>query len=436
MIGMSFLDRILPARQQSDSVVPSDLTVSQLLDAIGGGADYSYFDEYKIGTRDIRNASLGFPTYYRCITLISSVIAQLLSGGALRIHNRDGEIVKTDRAKRVLDFFEYSPDGVTPAHTWIEDWCVDYLIEGNALCEVQRGVRNRLVGLSRLSVWDANTVEASDGSIVYRVRPIGGSHKNTFVDISEMNVMHSRWPRVLRHSASSSVNKWNFAAPPVRLMRPALEVGLAGDQYIKEWFKSGQNSTIGIALKQKVSKTQLNQLQATLANASKNRRPLLVGADATFTNLQNNAANKDQDALREFQVSDVSRVYGIPGPIMNQQVTQWGQGIEQLAKLFWKTCIKQHIDRMLAPANFHLLLPGQRFDVDPTDLLRGDITGIAGLITAISGDAQRDQVATTEEMRRLIGLSLKPEHGELQKATGDDNGMMENNEGTGDEADA
>ena len=414
----NFISKMFGPRQQAEDV-PSDVTIGQILDAVSGGA---YPDLYQYGVSgnfgDVRNASMNFPAYFRVITLISGIVSELLSNGSLRIYDREGNLVKNESARRVLNLFEHSPDSMTPAQTWIEDWCIDYLVEGNALCEVIRGQRNRVVGLSRLSVWDANTVETTDGGIVYRVRRVGHTLTNEFTEIADMNIMHARWPRVLRYSASSSSNRWNFAAAPVRLMRPALEIGLAGDRYIKEWFEGSNKSSIGIALKDRQAMKSLPAIVKAISEASKNRKPLVVPTEATFTNLANNAANKDQDALREFQVADVARIYGVPGPIMNQQVTSWGSGIEQLAKLFYKTCIRQHIMRMLEPAKFHLLQPGQRFDVDPTDLLRGDITSIASLITATRRDAQTDEVATPQEQRKWLGLPRSPEDGELREATG------------------
>ena len=420
---MGVFSKLFSPRQEAE--VPADVTIGQVLDAIGGGAYPGILTQFNISAADMRNASMGFPAYLRVVTLLSGVMSELITNGSLRIYDRDGNIVKTERAKRVLDMFEHSPDGLTPAQTWVEDWCVDYLVEGNALCHVKRGVRNKLLGFDRLSVWDANTVQATDGSIVYRARMVGHTLTNEFKDVAGANVMHARWPRTLRHSASSTANRWNFAPPPVRLMRPSLEIGLAGDQYIKEWFEGSNKSSIGIALKDRQAIKSLPAIVESITDASKNRKPLIMPTDATFTNLNNNAANKDQDALREFQVSDVGRVYGVPGPILNQQVTQWGQGIEQLAKLFWKFCVRQHLMRMLEPAKFHLLLPGQRFDVDPTDLLRGDITSISSLITATRRDAQSDQIATIEEQRNWLGLPNMPESGELLKATGEDD--MNNN---------
>ena len=415
---MSFLDRIFSPKHEDAEDVPSDVTISQVLDAISGGAYADILSNYSIGLRDIRNASMSFPTYFRVITLLSGVMSELMTNGSLSIVDRDGNKVDSENATRVLNFFEHSPDGYTPAQTWFEDLCIDYLVEGNSLCHIVRGVRNRVMSFERLSVWDANTIQATDGSIVYRARFVGHSLTNEYKDVAGMNVLHARWPRTLRHSASSSENRWNFAPPPVRLMRKALEIGLAGDQYIKEWFDGTNKSSIGISLKDRQAIKSLPAISNSITNASKNRKPLIIPTDATFTNLNNNAADTNQDQLREFQVSDVARVYGIPGPIMNQQVTQWGQGIEQLAKLFWKTCIRQHLMRILTPAQFHLLKPGQRFEIDPTDLLRGDITSISALITATRRDAQTDQIATVTEQRKWLGLPKNPEGEELLKATG------------------
>ena len=409
--------------QQEESTSTGNPTLDSILDSVAGGAYVDYFGQFGFGFKDIRNASLGFPTYLRVITILSAVMSELITNGSLRVYDREGNIVKTERIENLLRLFEHSPDGITPAQTWMEDWCIDYLIDGNAICEVSRDMyaRNRpVVGLNRLSVWDANTVQdpKSDG-VVYEARYVGRTRTSQITSIPENRVMHARWPRTLRTSTSSQANRWGFAPAPVRLMRLALEVGLASDSYIKEFYQEANRSSVGISLEESQNLQDLAAIAQTLAAAAKNRKPMVLPGKGSFTNLSNSASNEDLEKLRQFQITEIARVYGIPGPVIGQQVTQWGQGIEQLSKMFWSQCVRQHIMRMLAPVKFHLLKPGHFISVDPTDLIRGDITALASLITATRRDAQSDQILTVPETRRLIGVSRNPQNGEkLEKASG------------------
>ena len=89
-------------------------------------------------------------------------------------------------------------------------------------------------------------------------------------------------------------------------------------------------------------------------------------------------------------------------------VTEWGQGIEQLAKLFFRFGARQHLERLLAALQVRLLRSGDRFHVDTTDLLRGDSAAIKEMVMALQGDAQRAPVATREELRHIAGLTVDP----------------------------
>ena len=409
---MSWFARLNPfASAKPQQGVSSD-TLDKVLDSVGSGDfTFDFFDDMPVG-QNIRNAALGFAAYYRCVTLLSSMMAQLLTGSSLRIIDREGNIVDTPRARRILDFFEESPDGRCPAHEFFEDACAEYLIEGNALLEIKRGLQGRVVGLDRLSSWDANTVAARNGMMVYEARRIGSDSR--VLHIAETDVIHVRWPRVLRHSASSSANRWNFAPPPVRLLRQSLEIGLASNRYVRDFYRLGNKSTVGISPEEDIIAEEIPAVIKLIDRAAKNRQPLLMPKKASFTNLAQRASDSDQSALLEFVVTETARVYGIPGPIIGQNVTQWGQGIESLSRMLWKYGLKQHLNRFLAPARMALLLPGQKFELDPIDVLRGDIQPLAQFIQAVKGDAQSEQIFTREELRRMGGAPVTPEYGTLR----------------------
>ena len=78
-------------------------------------------------------------------------------------------------------------------------------------------------------------------------------------------------------------------------------------------------------------------------------------------------------------------------------------------KMAWRTGIRLHLDRFLAPYKTRLLLPGERFEVDPSEFVRGDASGIAELVRVLQGDAQHNPVASREELRHISGLPREPD---------------------------
>ena len=403
--------------------VPADTTWAQILDYVGNSGDNSPFGIYGVGVGGSRNSALSYATLFRCVTLLSSMAAQAITQGSLRVVDNDGRTSKTPDAVRAIDVFQDFPDGVTPAYQWVEDWASDYLIDGNALAEIRRTRSRRLEAVYRFSSWDANTVPTSDGDFVYRGK-YADRLDETLNYVSRRDMAHSRWPRLLRQTSSASVNRFNFAASPVAVMRPALQIGLAGDKFIREWYETGgaHRSQLAISLRERLTSEQRDDLRTYLRQYSTSREPLVMGGGAQFTPLHQNAANRDQAELRAFQVQELARIYGVPAPVVNDNITQWGAGIEQLAKLLWRFGGRQHLDRLLAPLSSLALGPGKRFRIDDTDFLRGDSSAIAELLNATKGDAQSGETATVEERRIWAGLPLEPEHGILRgPAMVDDN---------------
>ena len=98
----------------------------------------------------------------------------------------------------------------------------------------------------------------------------------------------------------------------------------------------------------------------------------------------------------------------MPAPLLGVNLTQWGEGIEQLAKLYYRFGARHHLDRLLAPFQSVLLRSGQRFRVDTTEFLRGDATSLQKTMISLRGDAQRPAVATREELRHIAGLPVDP----------------------------
>ena len=407
-------EAITPKSQYGD-LTSSNLSVAELRDYVSSTGDVGRLNLYGVGGYGgVRNQALTFAAYFRVVTLLSSLMAQLITSGSLRVHNTQGKIDNGIRSRRLLDLLQHSPDGVTPSFQFIEDLAIDYLMEGNALLSVERAM-GRVSALHRLQSHSALLEYDSDGMAVYQAHRAYDYRGGTWKMYADADILHARWPLLFRQTSSSG-NRARFAREPVLLMRPAIQIGLESDRFIQDWYKlDSPKSNVGISFKHKLKPEQLEQIRTQIERASTGRAPLIMADGATFTPLNNSSVGTgSQAAQRDFQVNEICRIYGVPGSLVNQNITSWGSGIEQLIKGAYKFSLRQHVQRLLDPMEMKLLPMGFKFRFDETDLLRGDAQGIATLLNSLRGDAQRREVATIEEQRRIAGLPIEPEYGELQ----------------------
>ena len=374
----------------------------------------------------LRDAAVHYVPIARAVSLISVVLSSLVTGGGLTVRTHDGKLVNGRRTDSILRMLATSPDGgITSSYSFMEDIASDYLLDGNALMVPDR-MSGGLMGVRRFIPNDAYANNLG-GTIIYVMRE-AYNPTASFEEFSAVDVMHMRWP-ILRSAYLGSSNRDRFAASPVSLMSQAINIGLSQDQYIQWWYKNAPKSGIHFDIttvdgKQTMSSDQINTFAESVRAAVSAGKAVItqgVKSNKIETALQDNSTNE----LRGFQVEEVARFYGIPLPLMSVAIGQWSRGInEQLMKLTWRTCFKPHLDRLLSALNLGLLKPGERFIPDPAEIIRGDSGSIAELVNAIQGDAQKNPLASREEIRHFVGLP-KAAEGDIVETRGKNDGTSE-----------
>ena len=360
------------------------------------------------------------------------MVGQLIAGGNLSVVDQDGRLRNGRREDRVLELLTWSPDGAdTAASMMAEDAMCDYLLDGNALLIPTLDSQGYPTGMRRMVPWDSDITIGKSGGRMYRVTPADSQGSVTEYHASR-DVLHVRWPRVLRYGRSRSTRE-GFAVAPVVAMRPALSIGLHGDRYIERWFKRGAQGKLHVDHEVPDGTTrptpeQLAELRDWVHSSVASQKPLVtVGAKSSM--ISDTPQDREAGELRVHQAQEVAAAYGVPPPLVGMMVTEWGQGIAELARLFYRFGAKQHAHRFLAPFQVRLLRPGDRFHLDLTDFLRGNPEEIAKLVMALQGDAQRTPVATLTELRRIAGLTTDPvgEFAEPRMPAPPDPGMQASN---------
>ena len=106
----NLLDRVFRRSKPEmiTSLVPSALSNKEVWHTIlqGGGLG----NLYSFGIAGTRDQAVQFAALYRCITLISSLGAELITGGSLRIVDRaTGSVVNMPRHQEILNLLSTMP---------------------------------------------------------------------------------------------------------------------------------------------------------------------------------------------------------------------------------------------------------------------------------------------------------------------------------------
>ena len=383
------------------------------------GASSGDFPVGSFGIGPTRNTAVTYTAFNRCITLISGVAAQLICGGNLQVIDRRSKRVVNRRTGRVLDLLSESIDGgATTSSNFIEDVVSDYCIDGNGIMVPTFDSSGIVKRLRRFRPWDATISLGRSGQRMYGMTD-ADFESNGLEYFSAHEVIHCRWPRLLRYGLTSG-SRDGFALSPFVALKTALGIGLGSDKFVEGWFERGPKTKTHVNYKTPENKAaptqaQRQELADWIAKLFREDKPL-VTFDAETSTLDDRPQDTEALELRNFQVEEIARFYGIPLPLLSVPVRQYGAAFnEQISKLAYRWGVSIHVNRILMPMSQRLLAAGERFLIDPIELVRGDSSGIKDMIESLRGDAQREPIASISEMRHASGLP-RDSDGEIRES--------------------
>ena len=386
--------------------VPADTTFSQLLDYVSGTGDIEVLGDLALSGG---GGALSYTALHRAITVLTGMIARTITD-TLRVVDAEGNRVSGPRAETALRLMRQSPDGLCSAYTWHEDALADLLTDGNALAVVRRDARDRPQRLERALPWGSYVVrEGRGGDWLYHLR-LSDQLEGRVIPVAMVNVVHGRFPRIRRSGSNQGSTRQLFATPPVQVYRRAARTGIAADRHILRYFEQGgsQAANVGIVFDSQAPKpAQAAELRKWFRGYRNSRDPLVVPfPGAKLVSLNQPVQSEATGKLREFQIRDVTRIYGVPAPVLGEMVTSWGQGIAELARMTWRFGAGIFACRYLEAMGFRLLRPGDRFMIDPSEFTRPDPGAMSQLVDGMLGGTP---YGTREEARRMVGLPRDPD---------------------------
>ena len=365
---------------------------------------------FAFGLFPTRNNAVVYAALHRCVQLVTCAIAGLICNSGLRVVTRDGHRVDNRRTKYLLDVMcETMDDGDTPSYTFFTDLGADYLLDGNGLMVPEFGSTGLFKGARRFEPWTATTT--SDR--IYHMIAAGSDDQGAEY-FAKRDVVHVRWPLM---QGNNYTGRRGFALSPISLLRTAIQVGLGSDRYVLDWYGGGTKTRTHLdyevgedkAFKSHPTAEQKREIHKWVRAQTQNAGPL-VTFGAKSQKIDETPQDRQMQFLRDFQVQEVARFFGVPLPLLSVNIQQWGASVnEQIAKLGYRWGVKLHMDGMLAAIGLRLLQRGERFQPDPMMLTQGDAEAITELIRALRGDAQGGPVATGPELRRMAQLPIEPE---------------------------
>ena len=352
-----------------------------------------------------RAAALRYPPLLRCVSMIASECARL---AASTIFVVDGDGVKSESERDTLNsckMRESVDGGITPAADFWRDAFSDLLTDGNALIipSMSDGV---VMSLRLMCAKTAQYDEASDAFF----GTITGMESSGTVRVPRTDMAHARmYGSPL--SADGLERQWPFSDSPIRLLSTAL--GMSGR--IEDWlFRSliGPKGQLVISPKSgKLVGEQQKQMTRQVGAFLMGRRPLVVGGPVDVESFGQSAREADISGLRDYQLREVARVYGVPLPLIGSPVSAWGSGIEALSREYYKRAIAPRMWDVLSPLSRHVCGRKKNLAVDPLELIRGDSNDMRGMLDALRPNTGLPSIATLAELRRLSALPALSEEG-------------------------
>ena len=336
------------------------------------------------------------------VRIVSMAMADLISN-TLFICDENGERVEpTTAQKEILDLLHYSPNPYEDGHSFIANVAVDQLLDGNGLIGIDR-TGQRVHSLWRMLPRDATTGVNSFGVDFYSGEIAHQRGKGAVYNMPDM--IHAR---ALNYDGlSTHQDKKGFVKGPIYTLMRSMQITGQLDEFILKYFGSDVNGIrMFIRATEPIGTDAIEGTRAYVSGIAKGNKGMAFLRNALEPiPVQTSAIDQSMSALREQQVEEASRIFGVPISLLG--IIKSGTNIVAQNHELWKNSVKGHTQTLLSAMEMKLL--NQRgakrfhFAVDPGELLRGDPDSMAKLLPAL-GDAQRPGVLAPVEWRMANGL--------------------------------
>lgn len=345
-----------------------------------------------------RRAALEVSAVYRCVSLLTGVIASLpLRPVEVKGDGSAGQPL-TDHPLHDLLMFE--PNSYQSAHAFKRLMQLRVFTHGNAYARIVR-VGQKVTSLLPIDPDMVTPRQLDDGAIVYDV---GGPSARRSLPQSEVF-----------HLFGVSVDGFTGLAP-VKLAEDAVGLSKEAADALSRIYKTGVSAGGALTHPNKLSpeaKTSLKSGLEGYSGSANAGRWLVLDEGMKAEVLERSAKDSQTLETLSHQIEDIARFFGVPRPLMGIDDTSWGSGVEQLAILFTRFDLNPHFDAWEQAVRRSLLTRSERrmvrADFDERELLRGTMKDQADYFAKSLGSGGGYGWATQNEVRDLAGQPRHPD---------------------------
>lgn len=315
-------------------------------------------------------SSLAMSGVWRATTLISSI------GGSLPLH-----VMNMTTHKRVDNLLLADPH---PEMTHYDLWKLSYVhrcLWGNSYHEKVKDGAGRIRYLLPIMPWNVKVGRAKP----IPENPTGKVFQITLADGEKV----TRTPAEILHIPGMMYDGI-CGLSPVRAAAAAIALALAAEDSASRLFGSGNLLSGILQTEQRLDQEQAETLQqrwrSKFSGTANAHQVAVLDSGAEFQSMTMPSSDAQQLESRDFQITELSRYFGVPPYLMFQteKSTSWGTGLEQQATGF--TVWDLH-PQWLAPTEGRitkecLLDPKVEARYKLEGLLRGDTVARAEFYTA------------------------------------------------------
>lgn len=259
-------------------------------------------------------SALRYTPVYRAVTLISSDIARV-----------DMQ-VSAPQANTLMA----NPSPKMSAFEFRRTMTMNVLLHGNAFALINRTMGGELLELILLDPATV-TLDTTAGRHVYRV-----ANMANWGPIQPEDMFHLRAP---------SINGL-WGESPVGLCRTSIELLATTEQMAIKAFENAGNPKVALTYPGKLSAEAMQRLELSYmekhSGSSNAGRPVIAVEGLKVERISSTIDDTGLDSAREFSISDVCRIYGVPGIYLGQAAAGNAQG-----SLEWAG--RQYADSCLSP---------------------------------------------------------------------------------------
>ena len=344
------------------------------------------------------------------VRLISTSIADLVCNTLYIVNEDDDRIDPNTAQKEILSLFRYHPNMLEDSYGFVANVVTDMLMEGNALIAIER-VGQRVNGLYRMIPADTKIGTNRLGEDYYTGMLWLANVGATF---NRSNMVHAKL--INFEGYNSSDDRKGFVKGPIHTLQRTMLINGYLDEYIANYFTSDANGIrMFVKATDAIGRDDVQETRRYVAAMAKRNKGIAFLREALEpVAMQTTAIDQSMAALRTFQIREVSRIFGVPVPMLGEEKS--GTNIAALKQDFWQNCVKPHANTLLAAMSMKLLnqrnaSKGFKFAIDPTEMIKGDPETMAKLLLAL-GDAQRPGPLSPTEWRKAGGweTAMPPEN--------------------------